>query len=457
MTTLEATKSSRKPTLRAPRFCVFGGATDCYNLGVAALGTGSVAGLRLAFPDAHIAVQTFDTDPIARVQLPSGALELPSIQAWSSDSLRNRGSVAHLRMAGRIARRIGTWSAAGNRALKTLMESDVIFDISGGDSFADIYGPISFDYQASLKQMARDLGKPLVLLPQTFGPYTRPESIAAAGDILQYATLAATREVHGIEELQSLYGRVPGNVVNSPDVAFLMDPMPVARDREPFLFAGGSADEPLIGLNVSGLLYFEDKRFGLASPYAGLMEAIAHWAIESRRGRLLLVPHVLSDRPIDGDLSRFDPAVEASDTLACKLLERRLLEKFPGRVGSLSWPYGPAETKFCIGQCDFFIGARMHACIGSISQAIPTVTLAYSKKALGVMSHLNMGDSVVDLRTLDAAASLGAIDALFDRRADLRAALSGQVPAVRRRVEEFFTRVLPASLEKIGIAVNPAG
>jgi len=42
----------------------------------------------------------------------------------------------------------------------------------------------------------------------------------------------------------------------------------------------------------------------------------------------------------------------------------------------IGWPYGPSETKFLIGHCDFFVGARMHACIAAVSQYVPAVTLA---------------------------------------------------------------------------------
>ena len=80
--------------------------------------------------------------------------------------------------------------------------------------------------------------------------------------------------------------------------------------------------------------------------------------------------------------------------------------------------YDAAETKYLIGQCDFFIGARMHACIAAVSQSIPAVTLAYSKKAAGVMGLVNAADTVADLRQLDldeCLAKVAAVDA--DREA----------------------------------------
>ena len=38
--------------------------------------------------------------------------------------------------------------------------------------------------------------------------------------------------------------------------------------------------------------------------------------------------------------------------------------------------YSASEIKQIIGQCDFFIGTKMHACIAAWSQAVPTVAIA---------------------------------------------------------------------------------
>ena len=63
------------------------------------------------------------------------------------------------------------------------------------------------------------------------------------------------------------------------------------------------------------------------------------------------------------------------------------------RVCLIEGDYTCEESKGVIGMCDLFIGARTHATIASISQRIPTIALAYSAKAFGIME-----DALADKR-----------------------------------------------------------
>ena len=72
--------------------------------------------------------------------------------------------------------------------------------------------------------------------------------------------------------------------------------------------------------------------------------------------------------------------------------------------------------KTLIGKCDVFVGSRMHACIGAVSQCVPTVSLAYSDKFKGVMAPLGESSVVVDLREATFEDTENAINGLFDNR-----------------------------------------
>ncbi|MDI6619033.1 MAG: polysaccharide pyruvyl transferase family protein [Clostridiales bacterium] len=59
-----------------------------------------------------------------------------------------------------------------NRDVYKLLENaDIVLDISEGDSFSDIYGYKRFFLHSFLKLGTIKLGKKLILLPQTMGPY----------------------------------------------------------------------------------------------------------------------------------------------------------------------------------------------------------------------------------------------------------------------------------------------
>jgi colanic acid/amylovoran biosynthesis protein len=55
-----------------------------------------------------------------------------------------------------------------------VLASDLILDICGGDSFTDIYPDKRFAYVATTKIIPILAGTPLVLSPQTIGPFSAP-------------------------------------------------------------------------------------------------------------------------------------------------------------------------------------------------------------------------------------------------------------------------------------------
>src|SRR6056297_2896419 len=91
---------------------------------------------------------------------------------WRSDSLRTARALV----------RAGGMIGAPSRAV---VRSDAVLDISGGDSFTDIYGRKRFQAMALTKRMALDAGVPLILLPQKLGPFRDPVLAAEAVDILR--------------------------------------------------------------------------------------------------------------------------------------------------------------------------------------------------------------------------------------------------------------------------------
>jgi polysaccharide pyruvyl transferase WcaK-like protein len=104
------------------------------------------------------------------------------------------------------------------------------------------------------------------------------------------------------------------------------------------------------------------------------------------------------------------------------------------RVHLVTEHFDHHQTKYIIGQLDFFIGARMHACIAALSQAVPAVGLAYSRKFAGVFESLGVGNLVVDLRSGDDSSISERVNKLFERRHEFAAELGVRVPGIRAKV-----------------------
>ncbi|GAB4367422.1 MAG: hypothetical protein Kow00128_11860 [Deltaproteobacteria bacterium] len=147
--------------------------------------------------------------------------------------------------------------------------------------------------------------------------------------------------------------------------------------------------------------------------------------------RILLVPHTFAP---PGDVE--------SDPEACEMVIRKLGERYADRIHRVEGIYGPAEMKGIIGQCNFFVGSRMHACIASLSQGIPTIGVAYSRKFRGVFGSLGLGQMVVDALEMDHEAATEKILHEFlegDRNREER---WRQICLARERVRNIFRDLL---------------
>jgi polysaccharide pyruvyl transferase WcaK-like protein len=266
-----------------------------------------------------------------------------------------------------------------NRWLRTLEKADFIGEIRGGDSFSDIYGLRRSILGILPCIIAILMRKRLVLLPQTYGPFRLRITKLIARFVLLRAQQIFARDTESTEFVRSLMGqRAKDKVIEfCPDVAFVLETaLPKRLYIQPELDRTSSI--PLIGLNISGLLYqggfTRDNMFGLKFDYKDFAPELLKCLLDHTNAHILLVPHVFW-----GD-------VEGNEVEVCHELLRSFNEKYGNnkRVHLVMREYDQSELKGILGLCDFFIGSRMHACIAAISQFIPTVGLAYSKKFRGV-------------------------------------------------------------------------
>ena len=106
--------------------------------------------------------------------------------------------------------------------------------------------------------------------------------------------------------------------------------------------------------------------------------------------------------------------------------------------------YNQSEIKYIIGLCDFFIGSRMHACIAALSQSIPAVGIAYSKKFYGVFQAIGAESLVADPRKLGNGEILAVIDREYEQRASTHKKLEQTMPRVKEAVMHLFTEIVNA-------------
>ncbi len=317
-----------------------------------------------------------------------------------------------------------------NPWLNSLDQQNVYLAIAGGDSFSDIYGLYRLFYVSLPQILALMLGKPLVLLPQTYGPFKTWIARWMVRYILKRANLIYSRDQEGLKVVADLLGRNDPRVRFAYDMGFALEPLPPAREIQERLETIRRRGR-LIGFNISGLLhmggYSRKNMFGLKSDYPSLVRAILDFLIQDQQYEVLLVPHVFGDRE-DSE----------SDVPACKRIMAECANKYGGHLHYLEGDFDQHEIKHIIGQCDFFLGSRMHACIAALSQCVPAVGLAYSRKFAGVLESVGVGSLVVDLCAADEQQVLTAIGNALRDKARLRHELEQRMPSVKASVLNLF-------------------
>jgi colanic acid/amylovoran biosynthesis protein len=419
------------------KISLLGATFDTGNMGVSALAAGAIACILQQFPEAQISLLDYAKEGREIPFVHQGRrISIQLVNMRFSKSFYRGNHIALLLLLSVIVKLIPSQKLhkkliARNRCLGAIDQCDLIASISGGDSFSDIYGMTRMFYGALPQILVLLLGKKLVLLPQTIGPFRKRTSRMIAKFILNRADLIYSRDYRGLNDAEALMGRLknPDKVRFCYDVGFVADSTP-SRDLGPVrLPARSTKTSPLVGLNISGLLfiggYNGKNMFGLRVDYKAFIHHIIDFLIRSKGADVLLVPHVFGNH---GE----------SDTLACEAVFDALKTKYGASLGIARASYDFAAIKYIIGSCDFFIGARMHACIAAISQTVPTVPVAYSEKFVGVMETVGVGGNVVDPRTMKEQEMLGILDRVFDQRASVRRQLEQRMPRVKAVVLSLF-------------------
>ena len=116
------------------------------------------------------------------------------------------------------------------------------------------------------------------------------------------------------------------------------------------------------------------------------------------------------------------------------------------RVYVISADYNASQLKHIIGQCDFFIGARTHSTIASLSSLVPTLSIAYSPKAYGINEQLfGHTEYVLGIPEMNESSLMEKFLLLCKERSKIVEQLSQRLPiieAMSERGGQYLAEVL---------------
>jgi polysaccharide pyruvyl transferase WcaK-like protein len=406
------------------------------NLGVSALAAGSLRVLNRQYPGARIAFLDYGRAPRKDiVEIDGQEVEVPLINLRFSRNPLLPNHVIYLIVLAVLMRlsrdRLQGMFTRRNAWLRAILEADMAFAVSGGDSFSDLYGLLRFFYVTLPQFLVTILGKELCLLPQSIGPFRGRVSKQVSRYLMQRASIIFCRERAGVGAIRSLLGLSGQDhkVRFGPDLAFAVEP------RAPLHLAvrgapgANLASRRLVGINISGLLlmggYDRCNMFGLALDYRDLIQRIIALFIEIRDRNVLLVPHVLGQH-------------DESDAQAILEIHKLLASRYANRLFLLEGNYDQSEIRHVIGSCEFFVASRMHACIAALSQGTPAAAIAYSDKFAGILDGMGLETLIVDPRRMTLQEALQLVDETFKARAAINERLRRTIPAIKQEVLELL-------------------
>lgn len=411
----------------AKTFALFGAAPDTGNRGVSALLRCVLEAVGGAFPESKLLV--FDNASGARTD---------------SRLLENHTPYEFCRIGARGGRRyyrpenlatMAAFSSLGPAGrlhpfIRRLDACAAILDVSGGDSFSDIYGGDRFWSIARPKLIAKRRGIPLILLPQTYGPFQGRRARRVARAAVEGAKMAWARDRYSFEALRDLLGDGfdASHHRQGVDMAFNLRAIDPGDKVEPEL-RSWLGDARLVGVNVSGLITIDPpwakRRFGLrASYFEAIVQAIES-LMEAPDLRLVLVPHVTAS-----------PQSRESDPEACRRVFQALRPELRSRVAIAPTNLDECEVKWLISKTGWFCGTRMHSTIAALSSKVPTASVAYSDKTRGVFESCGVEDQVIDPRLLGTSEVVERLIESFERREQTKALLSTTIDQVKARATE---------------------
>jgi len=265
-------------------------------------------------------------------------------------------------------------------SLSNLHDSDLSI-ITGGDI-------LTSDYKNFRKHAAYMLeSKKVYICAQTVGPFNKDDEAYFLNSLKNVAYITA-RELESYNYLKNLNIDVP--VEYTADVAFLL---PTLTDNEysklkkminfPF------EDKDFITLSVSrGIIKYSDlNQEEYLAKFKELIELLTGDGYN-----VIIIPHVQEIKIENNDL----------------LFDQELVNELNNdKVYLIGHNLNSIEYKTIISKSLGLIGTRTHTTIASYSTLVPTISIAYSRKAYGIAKDIfkdDFEDYVFDVKNFDSKA-----------------------------------------------------
>lgn len=290
---------------------------------------------------------------------------------------------------------------AGIAGVTTWRHVDYVLDASGF-SYGDQWSAKNIEQVAYAAGRWRRRRVPFILLPQSFGPFERPDVRDASLRLFEHATQIWARDDVSLGHLTSLLGP-DTRVAKAPDITISLH---APRSADP-LQAGTVAVIPNINLATR-----RPQLGGLTEYSIALTELIQ--GLRETGARPVLLEHS----------THGDPTV----TAACA----RILPDI-----EVVRPADGLQAKAFIAECDAVVSGRYHGLVSALSSGVPAVAHSWSHKYEELMGDFGQSSRVVD--PFEPPAALDAVSDLLS--SDASETIRRSATGLREELTEMWQSV----------------
>lgn len=404
--------------------------------------------------EVSLSVSTTDIEGVERLNLPQGTTILPTlidIPYIVADNLAkkmriSRKSVRYkvlsiyslflmfvemaLLVPSVLLTRIGLPSMYKNNVLKKIAHSDVVVSCSD-ENFKEsasmlplnLYWAITwwtmlFERMIEVS-IAKFLKKPLVMFPNTVGPFRTRLGLLMSKLALNNFDYIIIRDSVSFKALKKL-GVVPKMTLTS-DAALLFSADTSVQAQK---FSSPSVGVS-IGVYNQSLTEKDFERF--LDENASALDRI----IELYDFDICFFPHFISGFEND------DLAVSKSVMGKMKNHSRARVFK----IDSLD------EFKLSLEQMNLLITSKMHPMVLATSGYVPTVCMAYDHKQTGFLSDLGLTDYLIPLKDVDSEKIVSRVGKIIKDKPEIVTLLNQKIPPLQSEVKNAMREALRPSLK----------
>lgn len=261
--------------------------------------------------------------------------------------------------------------------INSILDSDLVIDYSGDiwGMNADFVGKDRFLVGLLKDRTAQLLGKKVVMLAGSPGPFKRDAILPFAREVFEHFYYVSNREAISREVLTE-YGFDVERVVNAACPAFLFEPCP-QKDILPYLKGTPleNKNKPVIGFILCGwnMLKGPFNREDWSNEEFSQYVELLTYMIKKYDVEICLLSHSNGF-----ELPPQFKHIHGRDYPLVKRLYEILRESdISNHVYLFDSIYSPKETKAIIANFDMLVSGRVHGAVAGLSQSIPTVIVDY--------------------------------------------------------------------------------